>query len=377
MGITIPLPIYPSLYANTRYSTASAHLPNGTIIDLAKVEGSASYRAFMQHELLRQQDSDIFSLPPRPPATRSQLARLLKEYLSFDDEAQVLAVMLRALRTASENVLGAPLPATVVIGAPYMRAWQDEETSDRSVVARARRLAGLPHIQVRNMDSVYLAEAHAILATNGWELCQHRRCYGPMISEQRPFRLEVIYLIRYIIVNSTHFFLTYTYSLTDQSLYTSFQLATCYFLTPVGGRLGTISPEFGLRNQDSTSSRNNFWHDFEDYVVARWVDHAIDGDNYRDSYTVLLAGEGAAEDTNFQRAVEKAMARIAAGSPDADKETGPPPRLSLLVSQHPTFAAARGVALWRRTMIDGKYCADFNEPASWEEDEENVYRDEL
>ncbi len=166
-------------------------------------------------------------------------------------------------------------------------------------------------------------------------------------------------------------------SLTDQSLYTSFQLATCYFLTPVGGRLGTINPDFGLRRQDHTFSRDDdFWHEFEEYVVARWVDHAADGDNYRGSYTVLLAGEGA-DDAKFQRAVEKAMARIAVGSPDAERETGPPPRVSLLVSQDPSFAAARGVALWRRTMMDGKYCADFDEPAGWEEDEGDVYRDEL
>ncbi|KAJ4154003.1 hypothetical protein LMH87_010467 [Akanthomyces muscarius] len=344
------------------YGTAAAHLANGTVIELAKVDGSPAYRAFMQHELLRQQDSDLFAAPPRTPATRAQLAWLLNEYLGFEDEAEVLAVMLRALRTASEEALGAePLPATVVLGAPYMRAWQDEETSDRSIVARARRLAGLPHIQVQNMDPVYLAEAHAVLAANGQELCQHRRCYGSLLSKQDPFRREVIYLI----------------SLTDQSLYTSFQLATCYFLTPVGGRLGTINPDFGLRKQDHTFSRDDdFWYEFEEYVVARWVDHAADGDNYRGSYTVLLAGEGA-DDAKFQRAVEKAMARIAVGSPDAERETGPPPRVSLLVSQDPSFAAARGVALWRRTMMDGKYCADFDEPAGWEEDEGDVYRDEL
>lgn len=203
MGITTPLTHLPFLsYANTHSSTAAAHLANGTVIDLAKVDGSPAYRAFMQHELLRQQDSDLFAASTRSPATRAQLARLLSEYLGFDDEAEVLAVMLRALRTASEEALGgAPLPATVVLGAPYMRAWQDEETSDRSIVARARRLAGLPHIQVQNMDPVYLAEAHAVLAGNGQELCQHRRCYGPMPSKQDPFRREVIYLIRYVNAN--------------------------------------------------------------------------------------------------------------------------------------------------------------------------------
>lgn len=36
--------------------TAVAHLPNGTIVKLAKIEGSPRYRAFMQGELEKQKD---------------------------------------------------------------------------------------------------------------------------------------------------------------------------------------------------------------------------------------------------------------------------------------------------------------------------------
>lgn len=171
-----------------------AHLPNGTILELAKIDGSLEYRAFLQHQLLREQDSRTNNY--RPLTVYKKLGILANKYI-YDYDAQVLAEMLRALRISSEKILGAPLPATVVIGAPYMLAWQHEEALlDRSVVARARRIAGLPHIIVENMDPTYLAQAHGVLAANGQELCQNRRCYGPETSSQSVFRSEIIYMIR-------------------------------------------------------------------------------------------------------------------------------------------------------------------------------------
>lgn len=114
---------------------------------------------------------------------------------------------------------------------------------------------------------------------------------------------------------------------------------------------------------------------FGEYLVARWADHARDAENYRASYTLILAGEGA-DNVDFRRAVNKALASIQHGLPG----TGPPANFTLLVSQEPTFAAARGVALWRRTMIDSKYCADYDEPPWLDDDDDeewDITHDEL
>lgn len=153
-------------------------------------------------------------------------------------------------------------------------------------------------------------------------------------------------------------------SLTEQSLYTSFQAATCFFNSPIGARLGTINSDFGLLRQDSASDKQSFWHKFEDYLVARWVDYARNGDDYDASYTLVLAGEGA-PNPDLQRAVGNAIDRLKPGLPG----TGPPANFTFLISEEPTFAAARGAAFWRRSMMDRKYCVDYKEPPERDPDD--------
>ncbi|KAJ6783598.1 hypothetical protein PWT90_10949 [Aphanocladium album] len=318
------------------YGTAAAHFSNGTILSIAKIESWPAYRDFLQHKLLRQ--TGIRFDPWRPQTWWKSFVVPPKAYVQFGGAA-VLAKMLRALRIASEEVLGAPLPETVGIGVPYVLAWREEESSDIywSAVRRARESAELPNVIFENMEPSYIAEANAILAANGQQLCQNRYCFGPMLSHQRSYTHETIYLI----------------TLTDQSLYTSFQAATCFFHSPINACLGTINFELGLLREASTSDKQIFWHKFEDYLVARWVEHARNGDDYHHSYTLVLAGEGA-PNPNLQRVVDSAIERLKSGIPG----TGPPANFTLLISEEPTFAGARGVAFWRRSMMDRKYCVD-------------------
>ncbi|KYK60604.1 hypothetical protein DCS_01741 [Drechmeria coniospora] len=326
------------------YGTAVAHLPNGTIIKLAKVEGSLRYQAFLQSEIQKQQGSRWY--PSRAEVQREELSRLLKQYTGLGGPygAAILAEMLIPLRTASEAVLGAPLPATVVITAPYITAWRHEETEDSSFVERARKLAGLRPLTVDNMDPVYLGEANSVLAANGREICPDLRCKGPEWSDEILFRQDVVYFI----------------SFTNQSLYTSFQMATCFFHSPVGARLGNIDPDFGLNQQHQATDRASFWQRLQKHLISRVGEHAKIRDIYQQSYLVVVAGE-AANTPEFLDAVRQTVTHIQNDPVHRVKETGTGPKVELLVSDDPTYAAAKGVAFWRRTMIDSSYCDDWFE----------------
>ncbi len=178
----------------TRLRTAVAHFPNGTILNIAKIDSWPAYRSILQHTLLR--DTGIRFDPWRPQTWWKSFAVPPKAYVQFGGAA-VLAKMLRALRIASEEVLGAPLPKTVGIGAPYMLAWSEEESSDIywSTMRQTRESAGLPNVIFENMEASYIAEANAILAANGQQLCQNLYCFGPRLSHQSPYTDETIYLI--------------------------------------------------------------------------------------------------------------------------------------------------------------------------------------
>jgi hypothetical protein len=178
------------------FRTAVAHFANGTIAKLAKVEGSQRYQAFLQNELQRQQEA--WWHPSTAEMRREELSRFLKHYTGFGgpDGATILAEMLVALRTASEAILGAPLPAAVVITAPYMIAWNYEETLHSNFVARARKLAGLTHVKVESMTPFYLGEANTILAANGHMLCPDLFCNGPEWTNEEFSKYDVVYLVR-------------------------------------------------------------------------------------------------------------------------------------------------------------------------------------
>lgn len=178
------------------FRTAVAHLFNGTVVKLAKIEGGPHYQAFLQSELQRQQESGWH--PSAIEIQREELSRLLKQYTGFGgpDGAAILAEMLIALRTTSEAILGAPLPATVVITAPYIIAWSHEETLHTSFVARARKLAGLRPVQVESMAPAYLSEANTVLAANGHKLCPDLHCNGPEWTNEDFSTYNVVYFIR-------------------------------------------------------------------------------------------------------------------------------------------------------------------------------------
>ncbi|KAL7940717.1 hypothetical protein V8C42DRAFT_336777 [Trichoderma barbatum] len=297
----------------------------------------------MQGELQKQKDFK-YDERTRSSLLWKEISGLLNQYTGLGPACGVttLAEMLSSLRIASEAILGAPLPATVVFTAPWMHAWSYEETLTDGLVEKARILAGLRPVMVENMDSNYLSETNTVLAANGRQICPDLRCNGPEFSDEPPSTNEVVYFL----------------SFTNHSLYTSFQLATCFFLSSTTNRLGTINPEFGLNQQEHTSDEKTFWYNLQDYLVSQAREYVISGDySLRQHCIVLIAGE-AADNPKFLDTVRQAITRIQNDPIHRSQEAGTGPKIELLVSQELTFAAATGAALWRRTMIDSSYCED-------------------
>lgn len=309
----------------------------------------------MQGELEKQKDYlDWYEERTRSSLLWEEILILLNRYTGLGPTygGTILAEMLRSLRIASEAALGAPLPATVVFTVPYVRAWQHEEALLDGLLQRARILAGLKPVTSENMDPVYLGETNTVLAANGRRICPKLRCFGPSIFDEPPWAYETEPLTTHQIV--------YFVSFTNHSLYTSFQQATCYSFPASSNRLGTINPELGLYQQEHASDEESFWRKLEDYLVSKAEEYVTSGDfpgdfSLRKHCILLVAGE-AADSPKFMDAVRQAITRIQNDPIHRYKEAMTGPKMELLVSQDLTYAAAAGVALWRRNMIGSSYC---------------------
>ncbi|KAK9434602.1 LysM domain protein [Metarhizium brunneum] len=326
------------------YGTAVTHFSNGTVLKLAKVEGSQRYQAFLQSELQKQQEAWWY--PPHAEIQREDLSRLLKQYMGIGgpDGAVILAEMLIALRTSSEAVLGAPLPATVVITAPYIIAWSYEETLQISYIKRAQKLAGLRTVKMESMTPVYLGEANTILAANRRMLCPDLFCNGPEWTNKNFHKYDVVYLV----------------SLTNHSLYTSFQISTCFFWPARSAQLGTINPRFGLNQLEQASDQEIFWRELQDHLKSRVREYVKQPDNYRESFLVVVSGE-AADNPKVVEAIRGIITDMEKDPAFRVVETGRAPRIELLISEDPTYAAAKGVAFGQRINMDSRYCNDWFE----------------
>lgn len=91
--------------------TAVANFHNYSAINLAKVEGSPRYLAFMQREMRRRASSPAYLVQLAINAPRGYCCDP-NQYMGVDasEHAEILSEMLRELRAAVESTLGILLP---------------------------------------------------------------------------------------------------------------------------------------------------------------------------------------------------------------------------------------------------------------------------
>ncbi len=155
-------------------------------------------------------------------------------------------------------------------------------------------------------------------------------------------------------------------SLTNQSLYTSFQPTECFFFSAWDNRLASINTKYGLDSLEATTPAL-FWDALRVSLMARAADFAKTR-SYGYAVTMLIAGE-AAKHPDFLDVVRDVAYEISQGRGKTRKH-----RTEVVVSDDPTYAAARGSAFWLRTRIDWSYCKGVGDN---DDDDETVSQDNL
>jgi hypothetical protein len=161
-------------------------------------------------------------------------------------------------------------------------------------------------------------------------------------------------------------------SFTNRSLYTSFQPATCFFFKPWDNRLASIDTNYGLDRLGEAATPALFWDALRTHLLARVAKFTKQklGYDYA-SIAIFPAGEAAnhPDFLDVVRDVAKEIPRVR-GNLGATRRAA-----EVVVSEDPTYAAARGAAFWMRTRMDWSYCEGLEDEEGDDADVEIVSRD--
>lgn len=158
-------------------------------------------------------------------------------------------------------------------------------------------------------------------------------------------------------------------SFTNHSLHTSFQRASCFYFNSWDNSLGTIDPRYGLNRLKESENPPDFWDSIREHLVKNVGEHARRTPEYSHlPFLVLVAGEAAnhPDFTHVLREVVKSIPDVRI--PDGGKQTNHNPQqegterrpyVELILSDMPTFAAARGAAFWMWMRLDDSYCDEW------------------
>jgi hypothetical protein len=141
-------------------------------------------------------------------------------------------------------------------------------------------------------------------------------------------------------------------------VYTTFQAARCYYHGAWESYLASIDTKYGLDRLDEDTAEH-FWDALRDRLLSSVVEFTKRNPGYKYSnFMVLTAGEAAhrPEFLDVVRIVAKSIPKLR-----TDHGAARPPMVELVISDDPTFSAARGAAFWLRTRMDWSYCDEFDD----------------
>ncbi|KAL2138357.1 hypothetical protein VTI28DRAFT_6955 [Corynascus sepedonium] len=270
--------------------------------------------------------------------------RLLRRTVGFagTDEAAIFTKLVTALKAESQAALQACIDV-VSVTAPWIAAWENDIPVD-SAFNDALESAGLETWTWGATGPIYLSEPSGVLAANGRRLCKERWCGLDEDDEddQSDFRPQIVFFI----------------SFTNHSVYTTFQAARCYYERAWESYLASIDTKYGLDRLDEETA-GQFWNALRDYLLSSVVEFTKRKPGFKHSnFIVLTAGETAdrPEFLDVVRSVAKTIPKLR-----TDHGAPRPPKVELVISDDPTFSAARGAALWLHTRINWSYCNEFDD----------------
>lgn len=332
---------------------------------LAKINGNRAYIALME---------DVISKPTAPHffSYAGSIGRLLGLFQALKRnlglapaETSPVAEMVAALKAASETALQIQIEE-VAVTAPWMAAWDSQRVSD-NVVNKALLLANL-RPWARWTDAVnYIGELNAVSVNEERWVCPESWCIMHGVDIEEETQGGTVFFIRLVVYSCTYkqhmakIIFLHRGSFTNQSLYTSFQRATCYFFKSTSDHLAAINSRYGLNRESEAISSAVFWNEFKAHLLSLVKQHAAWGREFQDHlpFTILVVGE-AADTPEFLDVVHDVVEAI------PELCTIKPGDVELVIPADRTYGAAKGAAFWRWTMLDKKYCVDAGFPDQYD-----------
>ncbi|KFY18494.1 hypothetical protein V493_08562 [Pseudogymnoascus sp. VKM F-4281 (FW-2241)] len=327
------------------YGTAALAFANGTLVNAARVDGSAQYIQLVEKRIYNTRFIKGWYLEWPGVVTwrriKDRISRTTRRLcgLPSTPEVGILSEMIADLKAATWGFSGFDVDEVIISGV-WPVIWDGAEGMFCDI-HEAAVLAGVrPTTLAGEEEPRFLSETEAILTANGEETNKWRRCPGGSKNG--------------IIEN------TFLISWTNHSLYTSWQCRECDFtcsatqLSP-HCRMGKVNASQGLDSWSlprSPQEQIELRKDIGNRIMLQ-IGVPIFPVRPTDSRhkTVLVAGE-AASDPKFLKLVRRAVAYVPLllnKGPESMKCFDDCPEVKVVVVEEPEFAAARGAALfWAR-----------------------------
>lgn len=309
----------PAACSSLSNSTAVAHFYNETVVDVAKVPATSEYKALMVR---------LANAPsPTSPGRFAKWQRWWNKQRGrpATTDVGVLALLLTNLKSATIKTLGPLHPAVdhIAITHPSIPALTPLDLADalshaglRSWFAEGDRIA-------RTYQPKYAIQSRATFAGNGHGLCASYVDLFECWYENSNLPWHRVLFV----------------SLTGHALYASMEVMRDAYprWTPEGP--GFMDFQAGLDVQDGFASESNYWAHVRSRIVGLARANEV---GQRPPGMVLLGGENGTNPV-FLETVRDAMAELYPG-----EGLGPPLSINATAVVDPTYAAARGMAVYAR-----------------------------
>lgn len=298
-----------------------AHLINGSVINVAKVEATSDYRSLLT--------SYVNAKSPPPLQYFEKWRRFINRQLGrpASKEVEILSTMLIALRDETISVLSPPHPYidhVVVTRPPSLTGLRSEDFGDALKYAGLRSWFDLPTgIQAGQYPSS-LSQAHATFAAYGQGLCQDYKNLFMCWYEEEDMQPHVVLAA----------------SLTQDAL----SLSGGYIISPFHYSrpplLTATNVSYGLAGINNSTSPDEFWARVGSYIEDT-AQQILDSTDKPFTDLLLLGDNGTHPE--FLRVLRESLAGLTVDN------------VAIKTIVDPTFAAARGAALYARWRQESPY----------------------
>lgn len=344
-------------------STAAIHYQNGTVVQVAQVDADPDYVVLMMESVnppkpqpqtdrwerllswidwkLRQLIDDYAEPPRYSPLERWRRWWNKRNGQPATDKTSILSRLLRDLKNATEAILGQPIDR-VAFTSPSLAGLMTDDVND------ALEFLGLRSwIDDSDYYPDHILEADAVYAANGYGLCNNYHDLFEYWDEfEGQFAPEILFI-----------------SFSNHLLYTAI------FQPEQGVALGGSYSEHDIQLMDFTQGNMlpaAFWDRVRQHILGLPWEYPLTH--------VLLAGESANHD-QFRAVVVDALAELSTRFPQTNTQDYRSLNTTINsitagTAVDPTFAAARGAALYarRRQEVQGG-CTESTRCESYREEQ--------